>query len=75
MMQIVKELLETEAKQKLQYREADNIKFLAVIEPGVNAAVKAAIDFEKLENQWTVNASLYAGETTFFKIKALLLGK
>lgn len=72
MMQSVKELVERHVKQKLTLVEADNIKFLSVIDPRENKEIQAKISYVKNDSQLSVNASLFAGTVTFFKLKATL---
>ncbi|HEY0742504.1 MAG TPA: 3-hydroxyacyl-ACP dehydratase [Chryseosolibacter sp.] len=72
MMQSVKELVERHVEQKLTLVEADNMKFLSVIDPRENKEIEAKISFVKNGSQLSVNASLFAGTVTFFKLKATL---
>ena len=72
MMQSVKELVERHVKQKLTLVEADNMKFLSVIDPRDNKEIQAKVSFVKNDSQLLVNASLFAGTVTFFKLKATL---
>jgi 3-hydroxyacyl-[acyl-carrier-protein] dehydratase len=72
MMQLIKELVEVSTKTKLNLREADNIKFLSVIDPHVNSVLNAAISLSKRESDLIVTASLFADTVTFFKLKAVL---
>ncbi len=73
MLQLVRELLEQSEKKKLRIQSAANIKFLAVIDPTINQSVNASILIERQEDEeLKITASLFAGEVTFFKLKAAL---
>lgn len=73
MMQLVKELLESADQKKYQIETAGNMKFLNVIDPTVNDHINASILIEQRNEQGLkINASLFAGEVTFFKLKASL---
>src|SRR4051812_37699267 len=67
MMQVIKELVEADVKQKLVLYQADNMKFLSVIDPTVHSEVNAHASYVKNENDFIVNASLFSGTVTFFK--------
>jgi 3-hydroxyacyl-[acyl-carrier-protein] dehydratase len=72
MMQIVRELMEVTTKKTLRIAEADNMKFLSVINPDQNKDVEASLTYTEEPGQWVVNATLFAGAVTFFKLKATL---
>lgn len=72
MMQAVKELTERHAKQKLVVAEADNMKFLSVIDPRVNKLISAIVSVSNKDSVLSINASLFAENVTFFKLKATL---
>jgi 3-hydroxyacyl-[acyl-carrier-protein] dehydratase len=72
MMQSVKELVERHVKQKLVVAEADNMKFLSVIDPRTNKLIQAAISVSNKDSVLSINASLFAENVTFFKLKATL---
>lgn len=73
MMQLVKELLEQSEEKELRIQSAATIKFLAVIDPTVNEYVSASILIEHNNDlELKITASLFAGEVTFFKLKAAL---
>lgn len=72
MMQSIKELVERHAGKKMTLVEADNMKFLSVIDPRENKEIQAKISYSKNDSQLSVNASLFAGTVTFFKLKATL---
>lgn len=72
MMQSIKELLERQVGKKLALVEADNMKFLSVIDPRENKRIQAKILYTKDTGHISVSASLFAGTVTFFKLKATL---
>jgi 3-hydroxyacyl-[acyl-carrier-protein] dehydratase len=72
MMQAVKELVERALNKKLNLREADNMKFLSVMDPLVISEVQATISLTDQAAQVTITASLFASNVTFFKLKAVL---
>src|SRR5688572_25312778 len=49
MMQMIKEILEQEMNRSLRLTEADNIKFLSVIDPNQNNEIEANIIFREDE--------------------------
>lgn len=72
MMQAVKELAERQTGKKLSLVEADNMKFLSVLDPRVNSVIDATINVNESSGKYVVNATLFAGTVTFFKLKAVL---
>jgi 3-hydroxyacyl-[acyl-carrier-protein] dehydratase len=72
MMQSVKELVERHVKHKLVVAEADNMKFLSVIDPRINKLINATISVSDKDSVLSINASLFAEKVTFFKLKATL---
>jgi len=73
MMEIIREIAEQHVGRSLRIDSADSIKFLTVINPAENDEVQADIDFEDTDDQGLrINATLFAGELIFFKLKGLL---
>jgi 3-hydroxyacyl-[acyl-carrier-protein] dehydratase len=72
MLQIVREIMELHTGRELAIKASDNMKFLSVINPEQNAEVDAAITYTEAGNSFSINATLFAGTTTFFKLKATL---
>ena len=72
MMQSVKELLERKVGKKLTFAEADNMKFLTVMDPRENKTIQADVSYAMKDSAFHVNASLFAGSVTFFKLEATL---
>lgn len=74
MMQLIKEIMEQELDKTLKIASASSMKFLMVIDPRQNPEVSANIEYENNgEGTVEVEAKLYTGETTFFKLKAHLV--
>jgi len=72
MMQIVREVMEVTSGKELKLTEADNMKFLSVINPEQNTEVEVTINYTDDAGKYVVNATLFAGTVTFFKLKATL---
>jgi 3-hydroxyacyl-[acyl-carrier-protein] dehydratase len=72
MMQIIRELVERQEGKKLRIAEADQMKFLSIIDPTQNNRVEANISVHEKESALAVTASLAAGTLTYFKLKAIL---
>lgn len=72
MMQIVKELVERQTKRNLRLTEAENMKFLSVIDPRQHPEVEAGVSFSENNGVISLNASLFSGSVIFFKLKATL---
>jgi 3-hydroxyacyl-[acyl-carrier-protein] dehydratase len=74
MMQMIKEIMEQQLKYKLILQQGDNIKFLSVINPTEHSEVQADIQYQsETDGSVKINATLFAGNITFFKIKATLV--
>jgi 3-hydroxyacyl-[acyl-carrier-protein] dehydratase len=72
MMQMIKELVELHMNKDLSVKEADNMKFLAVIDPEKNNEVEADVSYIVEDGNIILHASLFSGTVTFFKLKATL---
>lgn len=72
MLQMVREIMEVSSGRELDISEADNMKFLSVINPELNNQVEAVINYTEDASKFSINATLFAGPTTFFKLKATL---
>lgn len=73
MLQIVREILEEATQKKYMITNADNIKFLAVINPDQQLGVNVDITYTKHADGFQINATLFEGELVFFKlVKATL---
>jgi 3-hydroxyacyl-[acyl-carrier-protein] dehydratase len=71
MLQMVREVMEVQLDKKLFITEADNIKFLTVINPDQHSQIQLSISYKRDENVFSLQASLFEGNTTFFKLKAI----
>ena len=72
MMQIVREVMEVSTGKELKISEADNMKFLSVINPEQHPQVDVVVNYLEGEGKFVINATLLAGTVTFFKLKATL---
>jgi 3-hydroxyacyl-[acyl-carrier-protein] dehydratase len=73
MMQMMKEIMEKEINRKLIVSQGDNMKFLSVINPTEHSEIQADIKYEEAaDGSVNINASLFSGTITFFKLKATL---
>ena len=72
MLQIVRELMEVTSGKELKLTEADNMKFLSVINPEQNTDADVTINYTEEAGEYNINATLFAGTVTFFKLKATL---
>ncbi|MET0299183.1 MAG: hypothetical protein ABW036_05460 [Flavitalea sp.] len=66
MMQIIKEMLETQLGHGTRLKTAANMKFLTVINPLENSSVQLELSFN---DALVVNASLYNEGVVYFKFK------
>jgi 3-hydroxyacyl-[acyl-carrier-protein] dehydratase len=72
MLQMVREIMEVHLGHDLRITASDNMKFLSVISPIENPDVEVAINYNDDGSKLSINATLFAGTTTFFKLKATL---
>lgn len=72
MLQIVREIMEVNSGKELKLTEADNMKFLSVINPEENSEVEVVVNYTEEGEKFSINATLFAGTITFFKLKATL---
>ena len=72
MLQMVREIMEVHLDRSLDIAASDNMKFLSVINPDQNVEVDASIHYTDADDNVSINATLFAGTTTFFKLKATL---
>jgi 3-hydroxyacyl-[acyl-carrier-protein] dehydratase len=72
MLQIVREIMEVDCGTELKLSQADNMKFLSVINPEQNNEVDLIVNYTVDEGKFAINATLFAGTVTFFKLKATL---
>jgi len=72
MLQIVREIMEVDCGKELKLSQADNMKFLSVINPEQNNEVDLIVNYTVEDGKFSINATLFAGTVTFFKLKATL---
>jgi 3-hydroxyacyl-[acyl-carrier-protein] dehydratase len=72
MLQIVREVMEVNTGKDLKISEADNMKFLSVINPQQNELVDVQVNYTEEGDKYAISATLFAGTVTFFKLKATL---
>lgn len=72
MLQILKELAEQATNTNLFIKECSNVKFMALINPEVNAVLAITIDINKVEENFKIKASASFNETVALKVNALL---
>lgn len=70
MTQIVKELLEKALSKQTSLSKADNIKFLAIINPVENNIANVEVKYKANESLIDVNATISNTSATNFKMKA-----
>ncbi len=71
MMQMVKEIIEQVTAKQTHLVKAQEMKFLAIIDPQQNNSIQAALKYTVQENEITVTATLFKDELTHFKFKGL----
>jgi len=72
MLQILKELAEQATNTNLFIKECSNVKFMALINPEINAVLAISIDINKVEENFKIKASASFNETVALKVNALL---
>ena len=72
MLQILKELTEQATNTNLFIKECSNVKFMALINPEMNAVLAITIDINQVEENFKIKASASFDETVALKVSALL---
>ena len=72
MLQILKELTEQATNTNLFIKECSNVKFMALINPEVNAVLTITIDINQVEENFKIKASASFDQTVALKVNALL---
>jgi 3-hydroxyacyl-[acyl-carrier-protein] dehydratase len=72
MLQIVREVMEVNSGKELTIAQAENMKFLSVINPEINDEVDVVINYTEDNGRYSITATMFAGTVTFFKLKASL---
>jgi|SRR6516162_1080621 len=72
MLQIIKEMLESELKKKLTLIQADHLKFLSMIDPKKTTRIYADLNFQQAEgSSILLIASLFNEGTVYMKMKGI----
>jgi 3-hydroxyacyl-[acyl-carrier-protein] dehydratase len=71
MLQMVKEVLEGAIGRALRLKKADNLKFLSVVDPGVNEILVLSLSYTLVEDVLNITASLKAGDVVCLKMKGV----
>ncbi|MGE0638569.1 MAG: 3-hydroxyacyl-ACP dehydratase [Bacteroidia bacterium] len=71
LIQISKEMLEKSLDATTQLVQSSQVKFLAVVDPTVNAVLQIALDTKEQDGLISANAAISAGEKVFFKFKGV----
>lgn len=70
MMQMIQELAEQVTGKRLKLLVAHDMKFLAVINPGINGTISASLKYNGDEDGvFSVTAAILCGETVHFRFK------
>ena len=72
MMQIVREVMEQSTGKTLRVARAPMMKFLTIINPEQNNQVEVSVTYTEKDNGLDLNATLFSGETIYFKLKSTL---
>ncbi|HYM93874.1 MAG TPA: 3-hydroxyacyl-ACP dehydratase [Chitinophagaceae bacterium] len=76
MLQMVKEVLETTLNIPLRLKKADQIKFLGLIDPGINNILKLDITYRSADdNNVSVTASFTAQKEICFKFRGTFIAQ
>jgi 3-hydroxyacyl-[acyl-carrier-protein] dehydratase len=74
MVQLVKDVLEEVLHMPILLKKAGNIKFINMITPANNPTAKLAISYKLADDgNINVNANLFSGEVTCFKLQAVYI--
>lgn len=71
LIQISKEMLEKSLNTSTHLIQSSQVKFLAVVDPRVDAVLKVAIETKEQDGLISANAVISAGEKVFFKFKGV----
>ncbi len=76
MLQIIKELLEGALDKALRLSNANELKFLTVINPAQHKLIHAEVIYTgDIATGISINARLYLNQVIFFKCKAIFKGE
>jgi|ERR1019366_6688481 3-hydroxyacyl-[acyl-carrier-protein] dehydratase len=74
MLQMVKEILESTLNLPLRLKKADQIKFLGLIDPGMNNILQLTITYISVgDNTFNITASLTTHKDICFKFKGTFI--
>lgn len=74
MLQIVKEVLESTLNKSFRLKKADHIKFLKLIDPGVNNILQLTLSYRSVDNNnLDVTANLIAENDICFKFRGAFI--
>jgi 3-hydroxyacyl-[acyl-carrier-protein] dehydratase len=74
MVQLVKDVLEEALHMPILLKKAGNIKFINMITPANNPTAKLTISYKLTDDgNINVNANLFSGEVTCFKLQAVYI--
>jgi 3-hydroxyacyl-[acyl-carrier-protein] dehydratase len=72
MMQMTREVAEVILKQKLDIKEAQNIKFMSVVDPKVHKTVDMELDIKPAEEGWKISNTMRIGEVVCLKFRGVM---
>lgn len=76
MLQMVKEVLESTLNMPIRLKKADQIKFLGIIDPGINNILQATITYRSADhNNVSVTASFTAQKEICFKFRGTFIAQ
>jgi len=74
MMQMVKEIIEKVVGRKTRIANADNLKFLTIIDPTKNKNIRADLKYTVTDDgKINVSASFTSGTVTYFKMSGIFI--
>lgn len=71
LIQISKEMLEKSLNTSTHLIQSSQVKFLAVVDPTVDAVLNVALETKEQDGLISANAVIFAGEKVFFKFKGI----
>jgi 3-hydroxyacyl-[acyl-carrier-protein] dehydratase len=71
LIQISKEMLEKSLNTSTHLIQSSQVKFLAVVDPTVDAVLNVALETKEQDGLISANAVISAGEKVFFKFKGI----
>ncbi len=71
LIQISKEMLEKSLSLSTHLIQSSQVKFLAIVDPTVDAVLKVALETKEQDGLISANAVISAGDKVFFKFKGV----